>query len=250
MTRSVLGRVAPVALGLALVLPAAASAQVNGPIYPPPGGVSWTGNGNPIAVGGATWQYTGLDATSYDELYWGFYQVANPTSRYWGGTGNMSYLGFDETTGIATYQNTSVLHIYDAQYHYYHNYPTQLQVQFQPYGSSFGPLASGWLSPVSSGDVGIAGSFPVLDIAGQGLTQYQVWFQFNTAVTEVPLQTVWNSINTSPTDQLVTSQNGGFYYTDPQAVPEPASVVLLATGLLAVLGVAWRRGRGDGLLAE
>lgn len=54
----------------------AASAQVYGPAYPPPGGVTLTPSGNGVArAGGQTWAYSTFTFTDFKDLYYGVSQT-------------------------------------------------------------------------------------------------------------------------------------------------------------------------------
>ena len=51
-----------------------ASAFIQGPDYPPPGGVTWSGSGSGTS-GTATWNYSNFDVSGLDSLYFGLNQV-------------------------------------------------------------------------------------------------------------------------------------------------------------------------------
>lgn len=62
------------ALVLLLTVGCSAFAAPVGPVYPPPGGVDWSGSGSGL-LGTATWEYSNHDATGLSGLYFGLNQV-------------------------------------------------------------------------------------------------------------------------------------------------------------------------------
>jgi hypothetical protein len=74
--------------------------------YQPPGGVTFSSSGpGSGADGGKTFSYTGFNSGAYAKLYWGLNAVANVNE----GTpnGNMIFLNYNPSTGIATWVSTS-----------------------------------------------------------------------------------------------------------------------------------------------
>jgi Periplasmic copper-binding protein (NosD) len=148
--------------------------------YPPPGGVTWTSSGpGDGADGGQTFSYTGFNSGAYAKLYWGLNAVANVNE----GTpnGNMTFLNYNATTGIATWVSTSNWVFTSGYGNGCCSTPTQLLVQLQPYtNSNPGFLSVGFLNPTTTkGALGIAGnaSEPLYQVTGpyQATFEFEVW---------------------------------------------------------------------------
>jgi hypothetical protein len=80
--------------------------------YQPPGGVTFSSSGpGSGADGGETFSYTGFNSGAYAKLYWGLNAVANVNE----GTpnGNMIFLNYNPSTGIATWVSTSEFEVWD-----------------------------------------------------------------------------------------------------------------------------------------
>ena len=76
--------------------------SVMGPVYPAPGGNSFSGSGNNDVAGGATWTYGSFDTSAYGQLWWAETNVSNICSPIGCNAGTMSFAGYDQTTGVAT----------------------------------------------------------------------------------------------------------------------------------------------------
>lgn len=225
-------------LSLVAILALATStafADLNGPAYPPPGGVTFAASGPGSGVsGGKTYHYSALDPLAFSELYWTFTQIDNPWHSSQGAsTGQMTFVGYNAGSGIATWESSGNMTwstAFGSQ-----SVATELLVQCQPYtGIHDGQLGSGWLVPIDAATAGIStlpSSWSVLDVAAVAdpTDNYQVWFRYQTAGGS-PLLTYYDSSN-SLGGSVNTSASGGFY----DVVPEPTSLVLLAIGGAALL---------------
>lgn len=211
------------------------------PVYPAPGGTTFSGSGSSGQAVGRTNFYSGFDESQYEDLAWSFITVPNPYHSGEGSSdGNMAYSDYNPTTGIMTWTSTSNatwLTAFGTQ-----NVATRLIAQFQPFtGSSSGPLGSGWLVPTTAADEALSavfggnGAWPLIDVDATGIQdQFQVWYRFETSG-GTPLLDYYNASN-SLGGVMNTGSSGGFLV----AVPEPSSAVLFG---LASLGLATRRRR-------
>ncbi|HKB99082.1 MAG TPA: NosD domain-containing protein [Terriglobales bacterium] len=158
--------------------------------YPPPGGVTFTSSGpGSGADGGKTFSYTGFNSGAYAKLYWDLNAVANVNEGT--ANGNMVFLNYNATTGIATWVSTSNWLFTSGFGNGCCTTPTQLLVQLQPYtNSNLGFLSSGFLNPTTTkGALGITGdpNEPLYQVTGpyQATFEFEVW-DGNTADAGVP----------------------------------------------------------------
>lgn len=72
------GAVATAVLTIGVAVAVAADPPPTGPVYPPPGGVTLTSEGDNGRVGGGTWTYTDLHVADFDPLWWSVWSDALP----------------------------------------------------------------------------------------------------------------------------------------------------------------------------
>lgn len=152
--------------------------------FPPPGGVNFV-SADPTGAasgnsGGQTFFFSNFNTASYNQLYWGL----NVSANVWEGTGtgNMTFLSYNSSTGIATWGSTANWVFTSGTNPGCCSTPTQLMVQLQPYtGSPNGFLASGFLSPSNTkGALGVSGdpNEPLFQVVNGG--SYQATFELAT----------------------------------------------------------------------
>ena len=149
--------------------------------FPPPGGVTFTQSGpGSGAANGETFSYTGLNSSQYHTLYWGLNSVANVNEGT--ASGNMQFLGYNSTTGIAVWTSTANWVFTSPINPGCCNTATQLLVQLQPFtGTNAGFLSSGFLAPTTTkGALSIAGNpnEPLYQVVGNA--SYQATFELMT----------------------------------------------------------------------
>lgn len=223
----------------ALATPVALSAP-SGPVYPPPGGVTFsTSNTDAGRASGRTLFYSGMQPAQYSELDWTFTSVANPYHQgFQGGfTGNMAFSGYNPSSGISSWVSTANITWLSAQSQPI-SFQVTLQVQFQPFvGTPLGPMVSGWLVPTTVGALGIIGlpaAQSVLDVdARPNPDSFQVWHRYVATSTGQALLDLYDNNNNGPS-LIFTSASGGFYWAPPVPVPEPAAAWLWLLGLSAL----------------
>jgi hypothetical protein len=205
------------------------------PVYPAPGGTIFSGSGSSGQTAGRTNFYSGFDESQYEELAWSFITIPNPYhSSEADSGGNMTYSGYNATTGIMTWISTSNATWSTASGT--QDIATRLVAQFQPFtGTASGPLGAGWLVPTTAATealesvFGGAAGWPLVDVDATGTEdQFQVWYRFETSG-GTPLLSYYDASN-SLGGILNTNTNGGFL----AAVPEPSASLLglIGAGLL------------------
>jgi uncharacterized repeat protein (TIGR03803 family) len=186
---------------------------------------------------GRTNIYSAINTTSYNGLWWTFTPIENPRHSSQGGssTGQMVFSSYDASTGIATF--TSTANITWAANSGIENIGTRLRMQLQPYtGSHSGPVASGWIIPVTAGGISfgsLPAGYPLIDIKATGATgAYQVWYIIETAG-GTPLDDYYATYPHTSTagGSTITSQTGSFFSSAPSTCNGgPATVIVSATG--------------------
>ncbi|MFN7931764.1 MAG: PEP-CTERM sorting domain-containing protein [Bryobacteraceae bacterium] len=221
-------------LTIASMSMAASAATILGPVYPPPGGVTFVGSGSTGSGIGRTQFYTGMDLSATEDLWWGYASIDNPRHSSQASTGQMVFSSYNPVTGLATWNSTANMTwstAFGTQ-----SIATRMVVQFQPYtGVASGFLGSGFLTPTTKGAAGITGNplESVLLVTGD----FQAQIRYETAG-GTPLLDYYNGTS-SLGGIAVTNSNAGFWYSE---TPEPVSLALTGLGLLAV-GVLGRRCR-------
>jgi hypothetical protein len=205
----------------AVVFAAGASA-VNGPVYPAPGGNTFSSTGTSSGdAGGKTFNYSNFDTAAFTDLYWGPDDTSLPAA---GLDGTLHTMTYDSTTGTTSYWDTTSS---------YFN-PTTSITSTQTIWLAIditGLGASPWLPAASIGLPSSVGA--VVDDSSASNFSANLLFTFGATPGGSPINTLQQASGTCPSNcRTVTSYRGAFYFTDPAAVPEPGSLALIAAGML------------------
>jgi hypothetical protein len=214
-----------IAIGLSLGAPLVKATPI-GPVYPPPGGVSFSTSGASSAgdAGGTNFIFSGFNSSDYSDLYWG---LASSTSAAAGFDGGLSNFTFDQVLGsTAIWKATS--NWFDPAKNT--NYSVTINMDITLNGGAF------W---VAAGSLGLDPNLGVL--ANLSFVPSGPFFNtFNISfVGQGPpgsglgSNTALNSFE-GPTNSTFS---GGFYYDPPasSSVPDSGSTLLLL--IPAILGM-------------
>ena len=197
--------------------------------YPAPGGTSFASNGVNPYQGTATWTYTLLDTTAYDQLWWGFedmrFAMDGDNTDDAGETLSLSSMAGGTAVWTGT---TSVL---------------AGTVYTRATATIVSGMPGGWITP---GSVGIVspGIFAVGEATGNS---FVVDFKVEASFTDGSGYQAWLPFFDANTGQSEdgnsrTDFTRNFYYTETAVIPVPATLPLLLAGL-AALGLAAHRRR-------
>ncbi len=188
-------------------------AEIFGPEYPPPGGVTWVPSGPGAGSGaGETFTYSGFNPTQYAVLYWGPYDVSNvsnvgqtPADMQFQGLVGGSY----EFTSTATWTFNAITGTVLL--------PTRMLLTV----SGLGPEDT-------QGDIGASSpnaSYPLFQVTGNFSATFV--FQADYQGNWIPVNDFQNSHNNlGPMNQ--TSVDFEFFNT--AVAPEPGSFLLIGMG--------------------
>ena len=196
-----------------------------GPVYPAPGGNTFSSSGSAGNTGGRTNNYGGFDGSAFSNLYWGPDSSNLPAAGLDGVLHAMTFTGisgtssFWQTTSNYTNPTTSITSLETIV----------LQIAISGLGATPWVLAS---------SLGLASAIGAVIDDSSALP-----FSANIAFT-VGGNAI-NNLQQGCCNLTQSSFAGGFYYDDPAAVPEPGPLALLGVAMFGLAAVRRRSARNS-----
>lgn len=232
-------RLPSIAFACVLCFAGNANAAIMGPDFPPPGGVNWSSSGVNGTEGTAIWNYSGLDVTGLDSLYFGLNQVGyGPVGV--GLDGLVAPFVFGSVSGQTAVWNGSTTYFDGTS-----NPPADTRLTMTVTGLGATP----WVTDLASIGLDDTGTFGILgavvDVSSG--SDFVLTWKIEAKIGNGGFQPVNGSsgIQQFPGHDGDTRTNfaTGFYSEATAAVPEPASL-LTFSGLALGIGLGgWRKRR-------
>ena len=223
---------------------AQATSSYQGPVYPAPGGNTFSASGDIASAGGETWTFGGFDTSQFGQMVWGPWD-ANSVKLSFDATADTSYsqpgevLQFDSAdsdlaNGKIVFTGHADMSIFNGSGYT----PTSFDTRFTLLATDLSNTPLSLTDPASLGlDGGIGGQVSVND----NLSGYKVNMLYEASpngTVWTPAKDLFNNIGTSqgtdPGTQIHTSFDAGFYYTPPAApltiTPQPFDFGSVAVG--------------------
>ena len=204
----------------------AQAALIGGPVWPAPGGTSYSSTGDMGFVGGQTRTYSAFDFSAFDQLWWGLGSVGSAMDGSINSAGEsmslVSTIGNTATwTGTTTIATTTGTFSVD----------TRLTATISSGGSNWLNSAglgidssvTNTVSEITSDPFVVNLLYDARFTGGSGYTAFKAFYDNQS--------TIGNNV--------VLSNSGNMHYTP--AVPVPAAVWLFGSGLLGLIGIARRK---------
>ena len=226
------------ALALGVAVQASAA---TGPVYPPPGGVTFSTNGVSPRQSGRVATYQNFDLSATDELYF----ALTATGLAMDGAINEPGEAMTFNAALSNLANGIVVFSGATQVN---SFGSDLTV-YNLLTLSFADLATN--NPLALILDPTIATNPLLSVAG-GFTMSGGFTSSWTAVGGYSAsQTFFDAVQgkSQAFPQLVTDFGGGFYFTEVSAVPEPGTWGMMLLGF-GVIGFAVRRSRKQVLLRQ